>query len=385
LATNDVDPITLTLDEAALTKDSENMLGEQQLIVGDNVIVDYTGDDAAELAPFVKEVSGMVKAKAMTATEWRGNLTLDNGENAVAIAGTNTVSGKLVLGKSITLATGATLSAKDADFTAVEAITVDYEEAVAAGTYKVVGLEAGHTAKSLIGCVVTAVKNDASTVEWTEAEGTLVVVRADGLYVVARPDVTVTANETTKVIKNEDLTLPLARRAAELSATSVSLTGVVNTAGETVNNASVADAAEVFTNVAFDMTETPVDGVVTAKLKYDFGVTKIGVVTIEELNGEGKTVKNQYVVAELIVSNNADLNQNSAGYVGGATIDVTVKVGNQSVVADKDIVPVANMMGETVAPAAELPASTRYVRFPMPSGNGTFEIKARASKSASAQ
>ena len=389
LATNDVDPITLTLDEAALTKETtpagtdgegnptdavvENMLGEQQLIVGEKVIVNYTGDDAAELAPYVKEAVGMVKAKAMTATTWRGNLTLDNGEETVAIAGTNTVSGKLVLGKSITLAEGATISATDADFTAVKTITVDYEEAVAAGTYKVVGLEAGHTAKSLIGCVVTAVKEDTSTVEWTEAEGTLVVVRADGLYVVARPDVTVTTNETTKVIKNEDLTLPLARRAAELSATSVSLTGVVNMAGKEVD-APVADAAEVFTNVAFDMNETVVDGVVTAKLKYDFGVSQINIVTIESV---------QYVVAELIVSNNVDIDQNNAAYADGTTIDVTVKVGNAE--QDVTVEAAANMMGETVAPAAELPASTRYVRFQMPTGNGTFEIKARAAKKAAQQ
>ena len=365
LATNDADPITLTLDEADLTKDSENMLGAEQLIVGDNVIVDYTGDDAGELAPFVKEAVGMVKAKAMTATTWRGNLTLDNGEDAVAIAGTNTISGKLVLGKSITLATAATLSAKDADFTAVKTITVDYEEAVDAGTYKVVGLEAGHTAKSLIGCVVTAVKNDASTVEWTEAEGTLVVVRADGLYVVARPDVK--AGETV-IATNDGLTLPLARRAAELSATSVSLTGVVNMAGESVD-APVADAAEVFTNVAFDMTETPVDGAVTAALKYDFGVSDIAIVTINDT---------QYVVAELIVSNHTDIEQNTAAYAADTTIDVTVKVGDAE--QDVTVEAAANMMGETVAPAAELPASTRYVRFPMPSGNGTFEIKARASK-----
>lgn len=372
LATNDAEPITLTLAESALSKETapdvvEPMLGAEQLIVGNNVIVDYTGDDAGELAPYVKEAVGMVKAKAMTATTWRGNLTLDNGEETVAIAGTNTISGKLVLGKSITLATGTTISAKDADFTAVEAITVDYEEAVAAGTYKVVGLEAGHTAKSLIGCVVTAVKDDTSTVEWTEAEGTLVVVRADGLYVVARPDVK--AGETV-IATNDGLTLPLARRAAELSATSVSLTGVVNMAGDPVD-APVADAAEVFTNVAFDMNETVVDGVVTAKLKYDFGVSDIAVVTI------GGT---QYVVAELIVSNNTKLDQNTAGYADGTTIDVSVKVGDAA--QDVTVEAAADMTGATVAPAAELPASTRYIRFQMPTGNGTFEIKARASKSA---
>lgn len=370
LATNDTEPITLTLAESALSKETEPdvvepMLGEQQLIVGNNVIVNYTGDDAGELAPYVKEAVGMVKAKAMTATTWRGNLTLDNGEDPVAIAGANTISGKLVLGKSITLATGTTISAKDADFTAVEAITVDYEEAVAAGTYKVVGLEAGHTAKSLIGCVVTAVKDDASTVEWTEAEGTLVVVRADGLYVVARPEVK--AGETV-IATNDGLTLPLARRAAELGATSVNLTGVVNMAGDPVD-APVADAAEVFTNVAFDMNETVVDGVVTAKLKYDFGVNDIAVVTINDT---------EYVVAELIVSNHSDIDQNTAGYADGTTIDVSVKVGDAAQAVTVEAA--ADMTGADVAPAAELPASTRYVRFQMPSGNGTFEIKARASK-----
>ncbi|MBO7182185.1 MAG: hypothetical protein J6V91_05300, partial [Kiritimatiellae bacterium] len=402
LDTIDGMPIDLTLPATALKKtvthgngdngdpiwEEVNMLGEQQLIVAEKVTVNYTGENVSTLAPFVKEASGMVKATAMgvaeTTTEWRGNLTLDNGEDPVAIAGANTISGKLVLGKSITLATGTTISAKDADFTAVTSITVDYEEAVAAGTYKVVGLEAGHTAKSLIGCVVTAVKNDTSTEEWTEAEGTLVVVRAEGLYVVARPDVTVTTGETTTVVNNEDLTLPLARRAAELSATSVSLTGVVNMAGEEVDGVSVADAAEVFTNVAFDMTETPdANGVVEAKLKYDFGVSDIAIVTSGEY---------QYVVAELIVSNNTDLGQNTAAYAADTTIDVTVTTEvegeDQSVVDDEDdIVAVTDMTGATtvtVAPAAELPASTRYVRFPMPSGNGTFEIKARASKNASA-
>jgi hypothetical protein len=270
----------------------------------------------------------------------------------------------------------ACLSAKDADLTNLKAIKVNVG-AAEGKTLKVLSLPAGHTAKSLEGCVVTAVDGEGETVAtWTETgdAATLVVVRADGLYVTGRP--LVKAGETE--VKNNDLTLPLARRAAELSATSVSLTGVVNTAGETVNNASVADAAEVFTNVAFDMTETPVDGVVTAKLKYDFGVTKIGVVTIEELNGEGKTVKNQYVVAELIVSNNADLKQNSAAYAGGTTIDVTVTLGDAT--PDVEVEAAADMTGATVAPAAVLPASTRYVRFPMPSSNGTFEIKARASK-----
>ena len=377
LATNDVDPITLTLNEAALTKETtpagadgegnpteamvENMLGAEQLIVGNNVIVNYTGDDTSELAPFVKEAVGMVKAKAMTATTWRGNLTLDNGEDAVAIAGANTVSGKLVLGKAITLATGATLSAKDADFTAVKTITVDYEEAVAAGTYKVVGLEAGHTAKSLIGCSVVAVKDDRSTETWTE-DDKVVVVRAEGLYVVARPSVT--ANST--VVANDGLTLPLARRAAELSATTVTLTGVVNMKGETMKDVSVANAAEVFTNVAFDMTETPDgEGAVTAALKYDFGVSQINVVTIDSI---------QYVVAELIVSNHEDplSNENTADFAVDAVVNVTVGGASQTVEQ------VAGMDGSTTNPVTS--GKKRYIRFPMPDGTGTFEIKARASK-----
>jgi hypothetical protein len=144
-------------------------------------------------------------------------------------------------------------------------------------------------------------------------------------------------------------------------------------AGKEVD-ASVADAAEVFTNVAFDMTETPVDGVVTAKLKYDFGVSQINVVTIGEY---------QYVVAELIVSNHTDLGQNTAAYAADTTIDVVVTLDNNG--QDVDVEAAANMMGETVAPAAELPASTRYIRFRMPDGNGTFEIKARALKDAPAQ
>ena len=393
LATNDVDPITLTLNEAALTKETtpagtdgegnptdavvENMLGAEQLIVGNNVIVDYTGE-AATLARTLNEASaettGVIRTAGFTVDTWRANLSVTGG----ALAGVGTISGKVTFEAGATLdASAATaeacLSAKDADLTNLKAIKVNVG-AAEGKTLKVLSLSAGHTAKSLEGCVVTAVDGEGETVAtWTETgdAATLVVVRADGLYVTGRP--LVKAGETE--VKNNDLTLPLARRAAELSATSVSLTGVVNMAGKEVN-APVADAAEVFTNVAFDMNETVVDGVVTAKLMYDFGVSQINVVTIGE---------DQYVVAELIVSNNADIDQNSAAYADGTTIDVTVKVGNQSVVDDKDIVPVANMMGETVAPAAELPASTRYVRFPMPDGNGTFEIKARASKNAPAQ
>lgn len=396
LATNDAEPITLTLEESDLSKETtpagtdaegnpteaivEPMLGEQQLIVGNNVIVDYTGN-AATLARTLNEASaettGVIRTAGFTVDAWRANLSVTGG----ALAGVGKISGKVTFEEGATLdASAATaeacLSAKDADLTNLKAITVDY--AAAAGkTLKVLSLPAGHTAKSLIGCTVYAVDGEGETVAtWTEsnndpAKVALVVVREDGLYVTGRP--VVKAGETE--VTNNDLTLPLARRAAELSATSVSLTGVVNMAGESVE-ASVADAAEVFTNVAFDMTETPVDGVVTAKLKYDFGVSQINVVT----SGE-----NQYVVAELIVSNHTDLGQNTAAYANGTTIDVTVKVGDQSVVADKDIVPVADITGADVATAAELPASTRYVRFPMPEGNGTFEIKARAKKAAPAQ
>ena len=395
LDTIDGTPIDLTLPATALKKtvthgndgngdpiwEEVNMLGAEQLIVGEKVTVDYTGDDAGELAPFVKDVVGMVKAKAMTATEWRGNLTLDNGEDAVAIAGENTVSGKLVLGKSVSFAADADVTAKDADLTAVKNIRIVYDANKT--EYKLLTLGEGHTAKSLEGCTVTAVDGE-DEYTWTESGETkkLVVIRNNALYVVGRP--LVKANETE--ITNNGLTLPLARRAAELGATTVTLTGVVNMKGETMKDVSVADAAEVFTNVAFDMTETPDgEGAVTAALKYDFGVSQINVVTIEEQNGEDETVEKQYVVAELIVSNHTDLGQNSAAYADGTTINVTVKVGNQSVVADKDIVPVADITGADVATAAELPASTRYVRFPMPGGNGTFEIKARASKKALAQ
>ncbi|MBR5591638.1 MAG: hypothetical protein IKW38_03765 [Kiritimatiellae bacterium] len=381
--------INLTLPESALKKqvthgdDNEgnpiweevNMLGAEQLIVGDKVTVDYNGNPLT-LAPALNaasaETSGVIRAQGFTVDTWRANLSVTGG----ALAGVGKISGKVTFEAGASLDASATtvgscLSAKDADLTNLKAITVNVD-AAAGKTLKVLDLPAGHTAKSLEGCTVTAVNGEGETVAtWTESGATnptLVVVRADGLYVTGRP--VVKAGETE--VTNNDLTLPLARRAAELSATSVSLTGVVNMAGKEVD-ASVADAAEVFTNVAFDMTETPVNGVVTAKLKYDFGVSQINVVTIDSI---------QYVVAELIVSNHTDLGQNTAAYAADTTIDVTVKVGNQSVVADKDIVEAADMTGAEVAPAAELPASTRYVRFPMPSGNGTFEIKARAAKSA---
>ncbi len=378
LATNDTEPITLTLAESALSKETEPavvepMLGAEQLIVGNNVIVDYTGT-AATLARTLNEASaettGVIRTAGFTVDTvdgWRANLSVTGD----ALAGVGTISGKVTFEAGATLdASAATaeacLSAKDADLTNLKDITVNYD-AAAGTTLKVLSLPEGHTAKSLIGCTVTAVDGEGNTVAtWTETGdgATLVVVRADGLYVTGRP--VVKAGETE--VTNNDLTLPLARRAAELSATSVSLTGVVNMAGDPVD-APVADAAEVFTNVAFDMNETVVDGVVTAKLKYDFGVSDIAVVTINDT---------QYVVAKLIVSNHSDLDQNTAAYANGTTIDVSVKVGNAAQAVTVE--PAADMTGAAVAPAAELPASTRYVRFQMPTGNGTFEIKARASK-----
>lgn len=362
------------------TNTEVDMFGSQQLIIGDNVIVTYTGD-AATLARTLNEASaettGVIRTAGFPVDAWRANLSVSEG----TLAGVGKISGKVTFEAGTTLdASAATvdscLSAKDADLTNLKDITVDYESVEAAGTkgLKVLALPEDNTAQTLIGCVVTAVKDDATSVEWSESgddDPTLVVRRADGIYVVARPDVI--AEEQT--VDNDSLTLPLARRAAELSATSVNLTGVVNTANIEVKDAPVADAAEVFTNVAFDMDETPdANGAVEAKLMYDFGVTKIGVVTINDT---------EYVVAEIVVSNNEDLNQNSAGYVDGATIDVTVTLGN--VAQDVTVEAAADMTGATVAPAAELPASTRYVRFPMPEGRGTWKIKARVKKSTPAQ
>lgn len=394
LATNDAEPITLTLEESDLSKETtpagtdaegnpteaivEPMLGEQQLIVGNNVIVDYTGN-AAKLAAALNEASaettGVIRTAGFTVgTEdgWRANLSVTGG----ALAGVGKISGKVTFEEGASLdASAATaeacLSAKDADLTNLKAIKVNYD-AAAGKTLKVLSLPTGHTAKSLIGCTVTAVNGEGETVAtWRETDNdptkvALVVVRENGLYVTGRP--VVKAGETE--VTNNDLTLPLARRAAELSATSVSLTGVVNMAGESVE-ASVADAAEVFTNVAFDMTETPDgEGVVTAKLKYDFGVSQINVVTI------GDT---EYVVAELIVSNAAELANNSADYADGVTVDVVVKKGE--VTQTLTMTPVADMTGAETMPAT-VEKAKRYIRFQMPDGNGTFEIKARAKKAA---
>ena len=398
LATNDADPITLTLNEDALTKETtpagtdgegnpteavvENMLGEQQLIVGNNVIVNYTGA-AAKLAAALNEVSaettGVIRTAGFTVDAWRANLSVTGG----ALAGVGKISGKVTFEEGVTLdasaaTVGSCLSAKDADLTNLKAITVDFESVEAAGTtgLKVLSLPVGNTAQTLTDCVVTAVKDDASTVEWTESgdDPTLVVRREDGIYVVGRPDVVCDKNQE---VDNNSLTLPLARYAAELGALKLKLTEVHNLAGQKVEGVSVGDAAAVFTGIDFDrggLQTIEGEEVATAALKYDFGVSQINVVTI------GGT---EYVVAELIVSNNKDLDQNSAAYADGTTIDVTVKVGNAA--QNVTVEAAADMTGATVAPAAELPASTRYVRFPMPDGNGTFEIKARASKAAPAQ
>ncbi len=406
LATNDVDPITLTLNESALTKETtpagtdgegnpteavvENMLGAEQLIVGNNVIVNYTGA-AAKLAAALNEASaettGVIRTAGFTVDTvdgWRANLSVTGG----ALAGVGKVSGKVTFEEGATLdASAATaeacLSAKDADLTNLKAIKVNVD-AAAGKTLKVLSLPAGHTAKSLIGCTVTAVDGAGNTVAtWTETgdDATLVVVRAGGLYVVGRP--VVKAGETE--VTNNDLTLPLARRAAELSATSVSLTAVKSLDGKTTITTdadSVATAAECFTGIAFDVDKEENSVVATASLRYNFGVSQINVVTIEEQDGEGETVETQYVVAELIVSNNADLEQNTADYADDTTVDVKIKKGDEE--QTLTMTPVADMTGAETMPAT-VEKAKRYIRFQMPDGNGTFEIKARAAKSAPAQ
>lgn len=395
LATNDVDPITLTLNEDALTKETtpagtdgegnpteavvENMLGEQQLIVGNNVIVDYTGD-AATLARTLNEASaettGVIRTAGFTVdTEdgWRANLSVTSG----ALAGVGKISGKVTFEEGATLdasaaTVGSCLSAKDADLTNLKAITVNVD-AAAGKTLKVLDLPAGHTAKSLIGCTVTAVDGEGNTVAtWTETNNdptkvALVVVRENGLYVTGRP--VVKAGETE--VTNNDLTLPLARRAAELSATSVSLTAVKSLDGKTTITTdadSVATAAECFTGIAFDVDKEENSEVATASLRYNFGVSQINVVTIKSV---------QYVVAELIVSNAADLANNSADYADDVTVDVVVKKGEDTQTVT--MTPVADMTGAETMPAT-VEKAKRYIRFQMPDGNGTFEIKARASK-----
>lgn len=405
LATNDADPITLTLDEAALTKETtpagtdgegnpteavvENMLGEQQLIVGDKVIVNYTGT-AATLARTLNEASaettGVIRTAGFTVDAWRANLSVTGG----ALAGTGTISGKVTFEEGATLdARAATaeacLSAKDADLTNLKAITVNVD-AAAGKTLKVLDLPVGHTAKSLEGCVVTAVDGEGETVAtWTESNNdptrvALVVVREDGLYVTGRP--VVKAGETE--VKNNDLTLPLARRAAELSATSVSLTAVKSLDGLTTittDAESVATAAECFTGIAFDVDKAENSEVATASLRYNFGVSQMNIISETVTEGENMVTK-QYVVAELIVSNAADLANNSADYADGVTVDVVVKKGE--VTQTLTMTPVADMAGAETMPAT-VEKAKRYIRFQMPDGNGTFEIKARAKKAAPAQ
>ncbi len=344
LATNDVDPITLTLDEAALTKtvDEENlpMLGEQQLIVGNNVIVNYTGT-AATLARTLNEASaettGVIRTAGFTVDAWRANLSVTGG----ALAGVGTISGKLTFEEGATLdartaTTAARLSAKDADLTNLKAITVNVDAVTAAGTTGLRVLELGdnHTAKSLEGCTVTAVDGKGDTVAtWTETGGEtkkLVVVRADGLYVVGRPAVKENGTE----INDEVLALPLARRAAEIGASTVNFTGVANTIGDTVK-VSAAAAAEVFTNI-IDMSETPNnEGEVTASLKYDFGVTKLAVVgvthTTEEVQEGDKTITRVIsttydIILEVTVSNVVPNTRtvNTADFADGVSLVATV-------------------------------------------------------------
>lgn len=398
LATNDEENVALTLNESALKKEIapagtdgegnpidavvEDMLGEQQLIVADKVTVDYTGTDAAELAPFVKAVDGMVRVanstfNSETYTTWPGNLTIAKGGT---LSGTGTVAGKLVFEETATFdartATADTcLSAKDADLVNLKAITVNVDAVDAAGVtgLRVLKLAEGHTAKSLIGCTVTAVNDDDKTVAtWTESgakDPTLVVVRADGLYVVGRPDVMA---DTTKVI-NDALTLPLARRAAELSATSLNITAVKSLDGKTTitTDASViAGAAECFTGIAFDVDKAVNSDIATATLRYDFGVTDIAMVT----DNDGT----EYVVVELVVSNyqNYADKQNTADFADRVTVDVSVTKDDKT--QELELVAVANMGGSTTDPVTS--GNKRYIRFPMPDGNGTFKVKARAIK-----
>lgn len=396
LDTLDDTSINLTLPKSALTKqvshgdDNEgkpiwetvNMLGDQQLIVADKVTVDYTGEDAAELAPFVKAVDGMVRVAKSTFNEetyttWPGNLTIAKGGS---LSGMGTVAGKLVFEESATFDGSAVISAKDADFTKLKKITVDYDvvttATATAGVYKLVGLEAGHTAKTLEGCTIVAKMDDGTSVTWeendeTKDERTLIVKRADGVYIVARPDVM--AGDT--VVDNNGLTLPLARRAAELSATKVKLTGVVNMADAEMKDVAVADAATLFTNVAFNMTETlDEDNAVEAQLKYDFGVTDIAMVTDDGT---------EYVVVELVVSNATDYkaDTNTADFADGVTVDVSVTKDQETepqALTSDEMKPVADMGGSTTNPVTS--GNTRYIRFLMPDGNGTFKVKARATK-----
>lgn len=377
LATTDADPITLTLAEAALSKETtpagqdteavvESMLGEQQLIIGNKVIVDYSGDPLA-LAPVLNgasaETSGVVRAQGfdINGITWRANLSVKSG----TLAGTGEVSGKLTFEENTTLdataaTAGARLTVADGDFTNLKAITVDYEVVKAAGAtgFKVLALAEGHSAESLTGCTVTAVKDDATTVIWTENgnEPTLVVVREDGLYVVARPDVVVTVEAADTVIDNNSLTLPLARRAAELGAQKLTLTAVTNVKGDALE-VSIADAATLFTGVASAVTGDA--GGATATLAYDFGITAINVVD----GGDA-------LVMQVVLSNTADLEQNTAAFAEG--VSVGISCDGEAVEATE----VADIEGTEGSNSGNI----RYLKIAMPEEVKTHKFKARATK-----
>lgn len=383
LATTDADPITLTLAEAALSKETapagtdaednpteavvEPMLGAEQLIVGNNVIVDYTGD-AATLARTLNEASaettGVIRTAGFTVDAWRANLSVTGG----ALAGVGKISGKVTFEAGATLdASAATaeacLSAKDADLTNLKAITVDYESVEAAGTtgLKVLSLPVGNTAKSLIGCTVTAVDGEGNTVAtWTESgdDPTLVVRRADGIYVVGRPNVVVTVEAADTVIDNNSLTLPLARRAAELGAQKLTLTAVTNVKGEPLT-VSIADAATLFTGVASAEDVTGDAGGATATLAYDFGITAINVV------GGGEAL-----VMQVVLSNTADLEQNTAAFAEG--VSVGISCDGEAVEATE----VADIEGTKGSNSGNI----RYLKIAMPEEVKTHKFKARATK-----
>lgn len=385
LATTDAEPITLTLAEAALSKETapagtdaegnpteavvESMLGEQQLIIGNKVIVDYSGDPLA-LAPVLNvasaETSGVVRAQGFDTNgiTWRANLSVKSG----TLAGTGEVSGKLTFEEGTTLdataaTAGARLTVADGDFTNLKAITVDYEVVKAAGAtgFKVLALAEGHTAESLTGCTVTAVKDDATTVIWTENgndDPTLVVVREDGLYVVARPDVVVTVEAADTVIDNNSLTLPLARRAAELGAQKLTLTAVTNVKGDALE-VSIADAATLFTGVASAEDVTGDAGGATATLAYDFGITAINVVD----GGEA-------LVMQVVLSNTADLEQNTAAFAEG--VSVGISCDGEAVEATE----VADIEGTEGSNSGNI----RYLKIAMPEEVKTHKFRARATK-----
>ena len=385
LATTDADPITLTLAEAALSKETapagtdaegnpteavvESMLGAEQLIIGNKVIVDYSGDPLA-LAPVLNvasaETSGVVRAQGFDTNgiTWHANLSVKSG----TLAGIGEVSGKLTFEEGTILdasaaTAGARLTVADGDFTNLKAITVDYEVVKAAGAtgFKVLALAEGHTAESLTGCTVTAVKDDTTTEIWTENgndDPTLVVVREDGLYVVARPDVVVTVEAADTVIDNNSLTLPLARRAAELGAQKLTLTAVTNVKGGALE-VSIADAATLFTGVASAEDVTGDAGGATATLAYDFGITAINVV------GGGEAL-----VMQVVLSNTADLAQNTAAFAEG--VSVGISCDGEAVEATE----VADIEGTEGSNSGNI----RYLKIAMPEEVKTHKFRARATK-----